>query len=239
MGLVSYRVKIDGWDYFSEIEVPFLSFLDYVNGVDEMIEKEISKAKEQYDKYQKLDEAEKEFYYDPWDEQTLKQKKGLQIIYYDSLIFSIYSFVEKKMNYLCSTLQENQKIKIRDFAGDGISKYRNYLEKVIGLDFSKKEFIWDQLIKYGQLRNFISHSENVRLITKETNKGQAIVDFLKKCEGVKLIQSEDDYSFEIENNLILKTLISVSRTLLDELFLVKHTLSEKDEESLAKKIFDI
>jgi hypothetical protein len=239
MGLHSYRIRIQGWDYFSEIEVPFLSFDDYVSGVDEMIDKEILKAKEKYDEFLKMDERLKEFYSNPWDEITLRQKEGLQTIYYDSLIISIYSFVEKKMNYLCRYLQENKRIKLKDFSGEGIHKYRNYLEKVIELDFSKKEPVWDRLIKYGFLRNFLNHSENGRLITKDTNNRQVIIDFLKTCEGVKVIPNEQDYLFEFESNLILKNLIKISKELLEELFLEEHIVSDKDEKSIADWIFNI
>jgi len=99
--------------------------------------------------------------------------------------------------------------------------------------------VWDRLIKYGFLRNFLNHSENGRLITKDTNNRQVIIDFLKTCEGVKVIPNEQNYLFEFQSNLILKNLLKISKELLEELFLEEHIVSDKDEKSIADWIFTI
>ena len=234
----SYRVRIDGWDFFSEIEVPFLSFEDYVNSVDNMINKEILKAKEKYSEYQNIDEEVRGFLQDPWDEIMLRQKKGLEVIYYDSMIITIYSFVEKKMNFLCRHLQTDKKIKLRDFSDKGVRKYKNYLEKVLDFDFSKIDNSWSKLLKYGVLRNFLTHAENARLISKDTEGKEAIIAFLSMSEGVKISQQNDDTLFEFENNSILKNLITISQEILAELFLIEHILSDKDEKQLGDKLFE-
>lgn len=118
MGFGRYRITDKEWDYFKEIHFFFVSFYFYTDEVNRFIDKEISSAKESYEKFSTEIEADPNWE-DEWFDyfSNVQAKTGLTDIYYDSLIMTLYSFVERKMFFLANHLAQEQKIKVNDIAG--------------------------------------------------------------------------------------------------------------------------
>jgi hypothetical protein len=216
MGLVRYRIKGDDWDYFKEIHFFFESFYFYADEINQFIDKEISSAKDIYQKFSKEIEVDPTWE-DEWFDYfaNVQAKVGLTDIYYDSLIMTLYSFVERKMFFLSNHLAQEQTIKVNDIAGKGIFKYQKYLSKVCGIDFTQIDNEWANIVGYNRLRNQIVHSEGIRNIPKSNHD---LVKFLKSIDGVVLNEEGDTISYHFSTDNILKTFAATARTIIDHIY---------------------
>lgn len=222
MGLRRSRINVPGWDFFSEVDMVASSFEDYIDTIEEIINREIDNAEMNYHKYlkeiSKIEEIPEEYLFDFSLEWKFQQKQGLRTIYYDSVIFSIYSFVERKMSYLCQTLQVNYEVKVSNLSGEGIRKYRRYLSEVVGVNFINIEYEWDCLIKFAHLRNFLIHSDSGKVILEETKNGKVIVDLLCKYKDIRIVKQGAEYVFEFDGKEILKDFLRIVRIVVNEVY---------------------
>ena len=219
MGLIRYRITGNDWDYFKEIHFFFESFYFYADETNQFIDKEISSAKNSVEKFSKEIEVDPTWEHEWFDYfANVQTKVGLTDIYYDSLIMTLYSFVEKKMFFLSNHLALGQAIKVNDIAGKGIFKYQKYLSKVCGIDFSQIDNEWTNLLGFNNLRNQIVHSEGKRSIPKSN---QNLTHFLKSINGVVLTEEGDAVNYHFATDDILKMFAATARTIIDHIYLEK------------------
>lgn len=217
MGLGKYRISDNEWDYFKEIHFFFESYYFYADEVNHFIDKEIGSAKQAYEKFSKEIEVDPNL--EPeWFAyfSNVQAKIGLTDIYYDSLIMTLYSFVERKLFFLSNHLAQELTIKLNDITGKGIFKYQKYLTKVCGIDFSEINADWTNLLGFNKLRNQIVHSEGVRSIPKSN---QELIQFLKGISGVVLNEEGDAISYHYSTDDILKTFAATARTIIDHVYI--------------------
>ncbi|QGZ38923.1 hypothetical protein [Pseudoduganella flava] len=75
-----------------------------------------------------------------------------------SMLLSLYSVLESALAQYCRYLSECLDVQGPPPARGNIRKYRDYLEKTVGVDFSAAEIYWRELDAFRQLRNSIVHS---------------------------------------------------------------------------------
>ena len=119
------------------------------------------------------------------------------------------------MFFLCNHLSKNNSIKVNDFSGKGIKKYRNYLSKVCGLDFSSLKQEWEKLTRYRDLRNHLVHSEDTKSISKSKND---LIASLKKLDGLIMEEKDDIVTYYFSSTEIISCLIKITRKVLDDLY---------------------
>lgn len=216
MALGRYRIKSNSWDYFKEIHFFFESFSLYVQEVNQFIDKEIVTAKEIFQKFSNDIKSDPNSE-DEWLEyfSNTQAKEGLVDIYYDSLIMTLYAFVERKMFFLANYLSQEQTIKVHDIAGKGIFKYQIYLSKVCGIDFTVIKSEWIKLLGFNKLRNQIVHSEGIRRIPKSNYD---LIQFLKSINGIVLMDEGDVFCYHFSTDDILKTFAVSARTIIDHIY---------------------
>lgn len=211
MGFVKYRIGgAKNWNHFSE---SLHALSKYAINVSYFIEGEITanenRAEEIYNDLEKFPEEQYEY-----TDEIIEINHVFQMdhIYYDSLIFSSYSFLEKSMFYACKYLSENQNIKLNDMSGRGIEKYRTYLIKVCGLDLSKNDKEWEIIKQFNELRNYLIHSDENRILQFNNKKHKKILDFLKKSAYITI---DEDTSKNIASFNITSTgfIISFHKTI--------------------------
>ncbi len=217
MGLGKYRITGNDWDYFKDIHFFFESIYFYADEINQFIDNEIRSAKESYNKFIEGREANPS-----WENQwfdyfaNVQAKTGLTDIYYDSLIITLYSFIEKKMFCLCNHLSKAQNIKVNDMAGSGIFKYQKYLSKVCGIDFTKIDEEWKKLLGYNKLRNLIVHSEGTRSIPKADSY---LINFLKTLDGVVLTEEEGIITFHFSTDDVIVNFVTIAKIIIDYIYL--------------------
>lgn len=85
----------------------------------------------------------------------------LIVTYRNSLVVSLYSFLENSMTQLCRYLckQHKYSIELSNRSIDGISSARTNLEKIAKVDFNILKSEWEDLIWLNKIRNCIVHAE--------------------------------------------------------------------------------
>ncbi|HDY85312.1 MAG TPA: hypothetical protein ENI26_07970 [Methylophaga aminisulfidivorans] len=115
----------------------------------------------------------------------------------ESLLISLYNFLEHQMNTLCEKLAVSidSKIELRDLNGKGVERAKLYLTKMVGIDFNKVEMEWSHIQDINKVRNCIVH-----------NGGKIPSNTSDKLHGVirkypKLKKAEAGY-LSVESDLI-------------------------------------
>jgi len=80
-------------------------------------------------------------------------------IFNKSALVSLYSCLEHNLNDFCNICQKfkGTNISVTDFNGDGITKAKKYLTKLMGLDFGKSQE-WQFIVDLNKVRNCIVHA---------------------------------------------------------------------------------
>ncbi|MDB5258720.1 MAG: hypothetical protein JWM14_3415 [Chitinophagaceae bacterium] len=216
-GTTRYRITNSDWNYFTEIEFFFDSFSLYADQVNQFVDSEIASAKDKYESYSKEIEANPSSDIEGFDHfSNVRAKVGLTDIYYDSLIMTLYSFIEKKMFFLSKHLGQVEEIKVNDIEGNGIFKYQKYLSKVCKIDFLEIDQEWKMFIGFNKLRNQIVHSEGTRSIQKSNIE---LITFLKNINGVELNNEGETMSYHFRTNEIVKIFSNVAKKITDHLYI--------------------
>ncbi len=105
-------------------------------------------------------------------------------IHRTSLVITLYNFLEKELNQLCSTFYESvgRDIVLKDINGQGIERALKYLSKVAGLDISKMGKTLPFIKNVNILRNVIVHNGGV-LPTDQNHKIHQFIDSQKHIFG--------------------------------------------------------
>ena len=77
-----------------------------------------------------------------------------------SLFLIAYSFFERTLNRVCDSLRKHggASLAVRDLAGNGISRARDYLVKVMTIEDPFEDRAWVSAKMYGEIRNTIAHA---------------------------------------------------------------------------------
>lgn len=200
MGLYKSRqiFKNDSFQYVIEVDFQLNSFYEYIELTEKIIENGIKEKIEAYDKLLKEGSVEEiEHQHDFVDHEI---KIYTRQLYYHSLFISLYSFLERKMYQLCRIPESQQNIKTKDISGEGVIKYRTYLQKVLMLDFTKLNEEWENIKKYNKLRNRLVHSPT-NMIAKGND--QKLISTFQAIENLTIYDKGDYIEFEIADKQLL------------------------------------
>lgn len=221
MGAYFYRPPFSPPNFIYPLEVDFQldSFHEYIKITESIIEKEINLKILEFEKF--LEKASEEeismaYFYDNMDHEI---KIYTQQLYYSSIFISLYSFLEKKMSQLCKIAEKNQRIKTRDISGDGIFKYKTYLEKVVEIEFTGMNKEWDQINIYNKLRNILIHSPTATI--EKTPDNLKHIEPLKRIKYISVKENEGVVEFQIKDQKFLMNFLKIISTFLHKICLVR------------------
>ena len=115
----------------------------------------------------------------------------------NAALILLYSQFEIELNNICVLIAKikTKNILPKDLNGKGIFQSKNYLVKVLELDFSTVKDDWDIINKYNQLRNKLVH-QNGQLEIPE-NKTLKSLDIYKALKEIKGCDISDNGSIRI------------------------------------------
>ena len=92
-------------------------------------------------------------------------------IHRESILITIYNFLENQLNQLCKIISESidSKIKLKHLYGQGIERSFLYLSKVAEIDFSKMGREMPYIRNVNELRNLIVHNGGILPSGKREN----------------------------------------------------------------------
>ena len=114
------------------------------------------------------------------------------------------SLLEYSFNLICDSLQSNlkEKISYRDLNGKGITRAKNYIQKITDFNLSSLSN-WDYIILIRDIRNCISHSLGV--VEKENLKNK-----INNSSGIELRDDAILEYFIIEPEFIENSLDKIT-----------------------------
>lgn len=148
-------------------------FRDYAKYIESSLRKEV---KFYEDRARGLQPEEEEEYWEFYIDEVAPYSQDFPRIMRNSLLVSIYTFLEDKIVELCVP-NEDTLLKLSDIKGQGIEQASIYLKKVLCIDFPDNSKEWHYIKKANLIRNCIVHSSgDVSKSRNETKLRNAIQD---------------------------------------------------------------
>jgi hypothetical protein len=174
MGLFSYRFKEFG-NYDSLYPAGLEGDIDGIRKVIQVVQEEsIDSLKTDLeamnDELRKDIVVDGEVIHSNVDILEFESTRNASLMLHNSLFITIFVFLETRLRYLCKLIEPRANITLNDISGNGIHKYKRYLEKIHLIDFSPVKAEWDLICSYILLRNKLVHdSSNKIKIVEEKN----------------------------------------------------------------------
>ena len=116
-----------------------------------------------------------------------------------SVILASYAYVENSMSKLCNKYYDSMNLPLKPFevSGDGIVKFKLYLEKLAKIDFKTINKQWSHLTTLNLIRNCIVHADGDASLIKKSTKLIGIIDSSKDLSFIEeqLIMMDDSYIY--------------------------------------------
>jgi hypothetical protein len=200
------------FDYLLEFELK--EFRQYTIGLEESIKRIQYETKKKIDEEIWPDKSEPIPYYAI----TISNHVDLFTpnLFYKSTLTALYSFFESALREIVKTAREksSSRIKVEDLKGNGITLYRDYLVKVVGLDLVTLNDEWSRINNARHVRNSIVHNDYENSESKKTKlliKICAANDFLDYSCEVTIKDSKYLSDFIDDIQKFLKGLIKIMR----------------------------
>jgi hypothetical protein len=140
---------------------------------------------------------------------------------YDSVMISLWIFMESEFRGYCRAMQNVMGIKISfsDIYGSPIEKFKIYTQKVANLDFGLTNENWEDLKAINEIRNSIVHLDGVV-------KNKKLIENFIKRHKIKYLLEEDRIVLSKES---LETIISYCRLVNERIYTVALGKYPKDK----------
>jgi|GEM_PF-6274635 uncharacterized protein YuzE len=176
------------FDYIVEIELE--EFRRYTLGLDESIRKNKAETKKWVDEEIWIDKDEH------MPTMAIEVLTHVNVftpnLFYKSTLTALYSFFESTFRELVITEREkrNVKLKLDDLKGNGIILYKDFLEKVLGVDLNSLKDVWTEIDNTRKIRNSIVHNDNVNPDSDKTK------------QVIKICKNNDQLEYAGEVNIL-------------------------------------
>ncbi len=222
MGLTSYRFtefshlkKLYPLGLGSDLDALKLSLKSIENGTLKTLNKEIEEMETEMDNDVVIDDTVVHSNIDYLD--YISSTNASNIIY-NSMMISLFSFLETRLMLLCKLVEPRNSILLSDISGKGIYKYKKYLSKVHSIDFNSQQKEWELICSYALLRNKLIHSQSVEFDIKANSKEY---NKLKKLEHLTVKESSNKAFFYIDNQEFLNKCFETVSKFLEFICYVK------------------
>lgn len=138
-------------------------------------------------------------WYLPFDlEQRINSSYFTNNIFYKSTLITIYSFLESLLKEITRIEQKkfNLKLSPKDLKGQGVLQYKDYLKKVVQIDFQTLNSLWIKINDVRIVRNFLVHDyldysdrteyKDIERITKDSQ----YIRFYSQNKTIEIIDKE-------------------------------------------------
>lgn len=150
--------------------------------------------------------------YEVFENDILEHSKFSSILY-NSTFIAVYSRMEMMLFDICGYTQsvENLKINVKDLSGQNyIDKCKKYIKKVLDVDLSNIETLWNTITKYQRIRNSVVHKNGKIAIIDDDLK-----NFIANTSGIEYDESTTLVS--ISNNSFVVDFCKVVEKFIHEI----------------------
>ena len=166
----------------------------FVEGVEKQAEESTNRYKEQKETYVVEEYSEEKcarvvdvhqgLDNETWDIESIFME------YFPSLqrrsaLLTVYGYFEHELDKLCLLYQSEKlfRLNLSDLNGKGVERSINYLEKVAGIDASKKSKEWNHIKRIQKIRNVIVHQDG-KLNDHQGNPRKEVIDYINHMDSL-------------------------------------------------------
>ena len=126
---------------------------EFANFLEKSLENAVTEVEESIDKHETQASA---------DEELWNVTENFPYLFRASALLSILGFFEHNLNVVCDALRKefSKEVKITDLPGKGLKRSKQYISKVIGVNFPANSKSWKILLKLSEIRNLIAHRDS-------------------------------------------------------------------------------
>ncbi len=126
---------------------------EFANFLEKSLENAVTEVEESIDKHETQSSA---------DEELWNVTEIFPYLFRASALLSILGFFEHNLNVVCDALRKefDKEVKITDLPGKGLKRSKQYISKVIGVNFPANSESWKILLKLSEIRNLIAHRDS-------------------------------------------------------------------------------
>ena len=133
-----------------------------------------------------------------------------------STFITSFSIFESLFVEICNLIQKEitSKIVLNDLNGKGIERCKNYITKVVGIDLSEQNTLWNDISKFNKIRNLIVHnSANINNGGHTENKNPEMLAYIKNHTYLNF-KYENMGHFQIINSKYIIEFCSAAKSYL-------------------------
>lgn len=166
----------------------------FVEGIEKQAEESTNRYREQKETYVSEEKPEENH------ARVVKAHQGLDdetwdienifMEYFPSLqrrsaLLTVYGYFEHELDKLCLLYQSEKlfRLNLSDLNGKGVERSINYLEKVAGIDASKKSKEWNHIKRIQKIRNVIAHQDG-KLNDHQGNPRKEVIDYINQMDSL-------------------------------------------------------
>lgn len=126
---------------------------EFANFLERSLENAVTEIEESIDKHVTQSSA---------DEELWNVTENFPYLFRASALISILGFFEHNLNVVCDALRKefSKEVKITDLPGKGLKRSKQYISKIIGVNFPANSESWKILLKLSEIRNLIAHRDS-------------------------------------------------------------------------------
>ena len=186
------RVVLNWFKYDVSFSMELIK--SFVEGVEKQAEESTNRYKEQKETYVVEEYSEEKcarvvdvhqgLDNETWDIESIFME------YFPSLqrrsaLLTVYGYFEHELDKLCLLYQSEKlfRLNLSDLNGKGVERSINYLEKVAGIDASKKSKEWNHIKRIQKIRNVIVHQDG-KLNDHQGNPRKEVIDYINQMSSL-------------------------------------------------------
>ena len=201
-------------DFYIFLDFELEPILSFFQNSMEMIKQKQVELESKYKDWEKQQKEELGLpdAYEVFENDILEHSKFSSILY-NSTFIAVYSRMEMMLFDICGYTQsvENLKINVKDISGQNyLDKCKKYIKKVLDVDLSNIETLWNIITKYQRIRNSIVHKNGKIVIIDNDLK-----NFITNTSGIEYDESTTLVS--ISNNSFIVDFCKVVKKFIHEI----------------------
>ncbi|VVM76191.1 hypothetical protein PS673_02035 [Pseudomonas fluorescens] len=106
-----------------------------------------------------------------------------------SAILASYAYLENSMSKLCTKYHDSMDLPLKpaEVTGDGIVKFKLYLERLAKIDFQAVNKQWSHLCTLNLIRNCVVHADGDANLIKQSRK---LIDIINSSKELSFIEEQ-------------------------------------------------
>lgn len=176
------------------------------------LESEIKKMKAN------MDDEEQSGYIDHMHEEYVTATESLPRMQWYAQFLIVYSTFEHMLHELCTIVQRRSdfNLSFKDLEGAGITRARNYLVKVAGVEAPFQTAAWNRALLLAEIRNAIAHRNGeIDYQPKSTKVLSAKLKNEKHLKLKQIIAEQEDAQIVLNAEFVRQSIESLREVIVD------------------------